>query len=415
MFRKVLILTVILITALAWIPVSAQEPDGWTVYELNVRASPGGDVIAIIPVNTAIIFEARNADMSWLLGHTLDGSYRGWLASGYLVYADGFAAVRLPISEEVVTAGSVPPPVPDAAEPQDQPAPDDPPGVKPDGTIDSKTLIFETDHSEYYRMTYWSDGLRVNGFIGYPKGPGPFPVVIYNRGGMGGSGALTGTEIVAFVETGYVALASQYRGNAGSEGLESFGYGDVIDVINLITLAQALPQADPWRIGMMGGSRGGMVTYMAIKAEAESGRNRIRAAVTVGGISDLFRWVEDAPDMLDVLTVLVGPPPNQAPDLYKVRSAVYWPEWITCPLLIMHGENDWLVSPDQSRKLYDLMKSVGRDVTLLVYPDDDHQLTGQLGGFPEAVRFFGRHFQTGTDFESTGDAIGVALRGIGGP
>jgi dienelactone hydrolase/uncharacterized protein YraI len=410
MARKIIILA-LLMTMIA-IPASAQGADGWTVYELNLRASPNGDVIGTIPVNTGMIFEARNADMSWLLGHSTDGAYRGWVASDYLTYAEGFAAVRLPISDEIVAAGSAPPPAAPGESAPPAPAADS--GVKPDGTIESTTLIYETDHSAYYRLTYWSDGLRVNGFLGYPKGPGPFPAVIYNRGGMWDSGALTGIEIAAFVETGYVAAASQYRGNGGSEGVESFGYGDVIDVINLITLVQSLPQVDAGRVGMMGGSRGGMVTYMVLKAEAESGRNRIRAAVTVGGISDLFMWVRDTPDMLEVLTVLVGPPPDQAPELYQVRSAVYWPEWIRVPLLIMHGENDWIVNPDQSRELYDRIKSVGGDATLIIYPGDDHALDGQLGGYPEAVRFFGRHFQTGTDFESNADNINAALRGISG-
>jgi hypothetical protein len=61
--------------------VVAQGPDGWTVYEMNLRASPGGDVIGSVPVNTGMIFEARSADLSWLLGHTQDGAQRGWVAS----------------------------------------------------------------------------------------------------------------------------------------------------------------------------------------------------------------------------------------------------------------------------------------------------------------------------------------------
>jgi dienelactone hydrolase len=411
MFRKMTILILVALLVTFANPARAQGPDGWTVYELNLRASPNGPSIGLIPVNTGMIFEARNADMAWLLGHSENGVYRGWVASGYLTYAEGFAAVHLPISDEVVAAGSVAPPAdPGSAAPPDQPPAAS--GIKPDGTLESTTLIFETDHSAYYRLTYWSDGLRINGFLGYPKGGGPFPAVIYNRGGMWDSGALTGAELVHFVETGYVAAASQYRGNGGSEGVESFGHGDVIDVINLITLVQSLPQVDPARVGMMGGSRGGMVTYMVLKAEAEAGRNRVRAAVTVGGVTDLFMWVEDTPDMLEIFTVLVGPPPDQAPELYQVRSATFWPEWITVPLLLMHGENDWIVLPRQSQRLYDLMKSVGRDATLIIYPGDDHPLTGQLGGFPEAVRFFNRYFGNNHYFEENTDAINAALRGI---
>jgi dipeptidyl aminopeptidase/acylaminoacyl peptidase len=81
----------------------------------------------------------------------------------------------------------------------------------------------------------------------------------------------------------------------------------------------------------------------------------------------------------------------------------------------MHGENDWIVSPDQSRKLYDLIKGAGGDATLIIYVGDDHQLTGQFGGFPEAVRWFGRHFGTGTTFEGNSDAIGVALTALSPP
>ena len=85
--------------------VSSQSgPDARATYELNVRAGPdvSRPVITILPANTGIIFEGRNADMSWLLGHTEDGTYRGWVASLYLTYAEGFSASRLPLSDEVM-------------------------------------------------------------------------------------------------------------------------------------------------------------------------------------------------------------------------------------------------------------------------------------------------------------------------
>jgi acetyl esterase/lipase len=382
----------------------AQGPDGWTVYELNVRAAPNGAVIATVPANTGFIFEARNAELSWLLGHTQDSAIRGWVASGYCAYAEGFTATRLPISEEVVAAGSAPPPA--------APPPEDSAGPLPDGTVESMTLFYETERSEYYRLTYWSDGLRINGFIGFPKTQGPHPAVIYNRGGMWNAGNLIGIEIVPLVETGYVAVASQYRGNAGSEGIESFGYGDVIDVMSLIPLLQAQPKVDPWRIGMMGGSRGALVTYMALKSETLTGQNRIRAAVTVGGITDLTMWYDQSPDFAEVLQIMVGPSPQAAPEQYQTRSAVFWPELISCPLLLLHGENDWIVSPDQSRKLHDKMKALSKDVTLIIYPGDDHPLTGQLGGYPEAVRWFNRYLGGTSSYEDNWGNIQAATQAI---
>lgn len=96
----------------------------------------------------------------------------------------------------------------------------------------------------------------MKGFLGHPKGNGLYPAIIYNRGGYGEYGVLEGWEVALFVEAGYVAVASQYRGNAGSEGKEQFGGRDVNDVLNLVPLLKQFPYVDPERIGMMGhGSR----------------------------------------------------------------------------------------------------------------------------------------------------------------
>ncbi|NDJ75725.1 MAG: prolyl oligopeptidase family serine peptidase, partial [Chloroflexi bacterium] len=155
---------------------------------------------------------------------------------------------------------------------------------------------------------------------------------------------------------------------------------------------RSLPNVDPWRIGMMGGSRGGMVTYIALKTQTLRGSSDIRVAATVGGIADLFRWPNDRPDVVQgVYVPLVGATPDQNPAAFRARSAVYWPELITVPILLMHGEADTEVSVTQSLLLYHALKDAGRDVTLVTYPGDDHPLTGQLGGYPEALRFFERY------------------------
>ena len=143
----------------------------------------------------------------------------------------------------------------------------------------------------------------MNGFLGRPRGDGPHPAIIYNLGGHEEYGVLEGWEIVPAVEAGFVAVASQYRGNAGSEGAEEFGGADVNDVVSLIPLLKQLPYVDPQRIGMMGHSRGGMMTYLSLKQETLAGAHDIQAAVVVGGVADLFRLVEDQP-LLDRKSVV---------------------------------------------------------------------------------------------------------------
>jgi uncharacterized protein YraI len=92
------------IGAPAW---AQANPDGWTTYQLNMRAGPDASqpVIAVLDAGTNLIFEARTVDLSWLLAHTLDGARRGWVSSLYVGYAEGFGSpTHLPVSDEIVAA-----------------------------------------------------------------------------------------------------------------------------------------------------------------------------------------------------------------------------------------------------------------------------------------------------------------------
>ena len=106
-----LVLALVLVLALGLPLAYAQEDGGVTTsYQLNMRTGPGTTytVVTVLPAGTALVLEARNADTSWVLGHTQDNAYRGWVASLYLSYPTGYAAVRLPVSDEVVSAPSAP-------------------------------------------------------------------------------------------------------------------------------------------------------------------------------------------------------------------------------------------------------------------------------------------------------------------
>ncbi len=73
-----------------------------TNYRMNVRSGPGTNYSAVgqISPNAGLILEARNADASWVLGHTPDNSVRGWVASLYLKFS--IAASSLPVSAEII-------------------------------------------------------------------------------------------------------------------------------------------------------------------------------------------------------------------------------------------------------------------------------------------------------------------------
>jgi dipeptidyl aminopeptidase/acylaminoacyl peptidase len=277
------------------------------------------------------------------------------------------------------------------------------PGPSPDGAILSLDLVLRSERSEYFALTYWSDGLRVRGFLGRPRSGGLHPAVIWNRGGNREYGALEGWEIIPFVEAGFVTVASQYRGNGGSEGREAFGGADLADVMSLVPLLEQRPEVDPERIGMIGRSRGGMMTYLALAEQARRGTHAIKVAVTVGGVADLEDLLDERPELVrEVYLPLIGATPWREPEAYRARSAVFWPERLTVPLLLLHGEADEAVPVRQSRRLAELAQVAGRPVQLVTFPGDDHALSANRFGLPPILEWLGRQLGREGDDHSYG-------------
>ncbi len=101
--------------------VQAQEADGWTTYQVNMRSGPGTNypVVTTLAASTNLFFEARNGDISWLLARTADGAQRGWVAALYVGLRAGYGSLaNLPISDEVVAVQA---PIPQSVAPNSEP------------------------------------------------------------------------------------------------------------------------------------------------------------------------------------------------------------------------------------------------------------------------------------------------------
>jgi len=232
------------------------------------------------------------------------------------------------------------------------------------------------DRVQIERITYLSDGLKVRGYLAAPKADGPHPCVIYNRGGnreFGAIGASLAAEHLARIASwGFVVVASQYRGNGGGEGKEQFGGDDLNDVLNLVPLLGTLPGADPTRIGMMGWSRGGMMTYMALT------RTRgISAAVIAAGPSDLTHEKESRPEMEDVYKDLIPDYDKNGDRLLALRSASHWPERLPrdVPILLLQGTADRRVDPLSTLEMARHLQELKRPYRLVMFEGDDHSMS----------------------------------------
>ena len=258
--------------------------------------------------------------------------------------------------------------------------------ARTDGTMTACTSHRSGD-VEIASIAYRSDGLRIAGYILSPVRVGrKLPAMVYNRGGnrhFGAVGERTLSFLEEFARSGYVVLASQYRGGPGSEGQDERGGADVNDVLNLVRLAASLERVDGGRLFMYGHSRGGMMTYLALR-----GRTEIRAAVVAAGVSDVRMSLRDRPALRPLIRRLSGLDERSL----SARSAVDWADEIDVPLLLMHGDLDRKVDIEQSRIMASKLNSAGKRVELEVFPGGNHGFTGSRNEIRRsAIAWFERH------------------------
>ncbi|TNE53472.1 MAG: S9 family peptidase [Bacteroidetes bacterium] len=220
----------------------------------------------------------------------------------------------------------------------------------------------------FQRIRYQSDGQEVEAYIVRPKTDQILPIVLFNRGGNRHYfeiGERTLTDWIApIARQGFAIFATQYREQ------DEFGGKDLQDVFHLLDLAKQQNYVDSNKIGMVGWSRGGMMTYLSLKM-----RTDIDCAVIGGAPSDLLKLIEERPKMDLLFEKLI---PNyrehQQVELQK-RSPIYWAEQLhPCQLLLMHGDQDQRVSVQHTHRLSDKLKSLGYPHKTLIFEGDDHIL-----------------------------------------
>lgn len=245
-----------------------------------------------------------------------------------------------------------------------------------------------------HHITYASTELRIKGWLALPpskESSSHYPAIVFNRGGTGQRGALTDESAMSIIgyyaSWGYVCVASNYRGAGGSEGTEEWGDGDVDDAMACIPLLDSLEYVDKHRMGLVGGSRGGMLAYMMLTRS-----NRFRAAITFG-----------APTMINAIshssyirkTMVKHLPPNTVEQLEaERRSAVVWADNMskTTPLLILHGTGDRRVPAEHSIALATELQRLHHPYKLILYDNADHVLAGRRAESNADIRWWLDHY-----------------------
>jgi dipeptidyl aminopeptidase/acylaminoacyl peptidase len=224
-----------------------------------------------------------------------------------------------------------------------------------------------------YKIIYKSQGHKVVGYIAEPKKGAKLPCVIWNRGGNGEFAAIKEeflfvNSIASLAKAGYIVIASQYSGNAGGEGKDEHGGSDIADVLNLYKILKKYPRADIGRIGMLGGSRGGMMTFLALAKVSW-----IKAAVVRAPATNLFNQIKNRPKMGVLYKQIFGATKKGLTE----RSVIHWVDKLykKAPILMMHGTADWRVNVQDTLDLAKELYKKHIPYRLIIYEGDDHGLT----------------------------------------
>jgi len=193
----------------------------------------------------------------------------------------------------------------------------------------------------------------------------------------GGPTACTGTSFNAGIQywtsRGFAVLDVDYGGSTGY-GREYRRRlrksGGIVDIDDVCSGAQYLVEqglADGNRLCIDGGSAGGYTTLGALAF-----RKVFKAGCSLYGIGDLTALAGDTHKFESrYLDGLVGPYPEDE-KIYKERSPIESVDTLSCPILILQGEEDKVVPPNQARMMHEALLKKGIPTCLKIYESEQH-------------------------------------------
>ena len=272
------------------------------------------------------------------------------------------------------------------------------------GQIEILEVMEETPKFTRYLFAYPSDGLRITGMLNRPHGDGPFPVVILNHGYYPldvyrtGDGTRTAADYLA--NRGFLTLSPDFRSHAGSDDAPNpFRAGHVIDTLNLIPLAQRLPDAQPGKVGIWGHSNGGAITSKVIVVSDQIAAAVIYAPASSNIVEDYWFRVERARSRGQEIDPIDWPVrPEEAPDLYERLSPLPYLHYVSAPVQLHWGTADEVVPYKWVGDLLEGLKAAGKPVAYFEYAGQPHSFRGAANQLylQRIAAFFEHHLKGGT-------------------
>jgi dipeptidyl aminopeptidase/acylaminoacyl peptidase len=230
-------------------------------------------------------------------------------------------------------------------------------------------------------VVHWhsKDGMPVAGILYKPAGYQPgtrYPAVLMAHGGPEGQTPLSASPWSMFLaDRGYVVLEPNFRGSTGygerfrNANVEDSGGGEIDDFAAGVKYLVDAGLADPKRVAISGGSHGGTVVANAVVRYPDT----FAAAIEMFGVVDRALFLRYTNRNSEIRwETKMGGTPEQKPAVYQRCDVLLQVDKIKTPLLILHGEEDPQVPPQESQEFAAALKKSGKNFIYITYPHEGH-------------------------------------------
>jgi dipeptidyl aminopeptidase/acylaminoacyl peptidase len=220
------------------------------------------------------------------------------------------------------------------------------------------------------------DGTSVHGYMYKPVDYTPgkkYPTILRPHGGPVGAYYGEFEDLAQLLAAnGYVVLFPNPRGSSGYGQdycraiFADWGNKDFQDDMAFVDYAVDQGISDPDKLGVGGWSYGGISTDFIIAQT-----NRFKAAISGAGAADYqSMWGHDqyVRDYIAELGL-----PWEHPETWNHVGYISRVKDILTPTMFVGGNIDWNVPILGGEQMYQSLKALGRDVLLVVYPDEYHE------------------------------------------
>lgn len=246
----------------------------------------------------------------------------------------------------------------------------------------------------------------------------PHPLIIHIHGGAWEGGSKNPEPIAGLIREGYAAASITYR--LSSVATFPAPLHDCKAAIRFLRSKAGEFRIDPARIGVWGESAGGhLAALLGVTGDEPEWEgtmyhpahpeqsSAVQAVCDWFGPTDICHWDDMKPPGKKAaddgpIARMLGAPIRMVPDHARRASPIHHVsrERSIPPFLIMHGDADEIVPPQQSTAFTQALMAAGRSASCVISPGAGHGFPYTAAFMKPVIHFFDRHLRPSANIEA---------------